>query len=158
MAIQAKIKNEIVNVGDLVQVFAFLKEGEKVRTQVFEGLVISIKGRQENKMFTVRKIATGGVGVERIWPIDSPWIEKIEIKKRGRVRRSKLYYLRDRIGKAALKVKVELPKSEKPKKPKHLRGGRVKRSETSDSSEVDKNEKKDTRQVRRKKSPKASKK
>jgi large subunit ribosomal protein L19 len=105
MAIQVKIKGKEVNVGDLIRVFVRLVEGEKTRVQVFEGLVIGIKGRGEDKTFTVRRIAVGNIGVERIWPVNSPWIEKIEIKKRGRVRRAKLYYLRQRKGRAALKVK-----------------------------------------------------
>ena len=63
---------------------------------MFEGMVISLKGRGENKMFTVRKIATGGIGVERIIPVNSPWISKIEIKKKGDVRRAKLYFIRQK--------------------------------------------------------------
>jgi large subunit ribosomal protein L19 len=94
MANQVKVNNERFSVGDTVVVYQKIQEGEKVRSQPFEGIVISIKGRGENKMFTVRKIAAGGIGVERIWPINSPWIDKIEVKKRAKVRRAKLYYLR----------------------------------------------------------------
>ena len=91
--------------GDTVRVYQKIKEGDKTRIQVFEGIVLAIRGRQENKSFTVRKIATGGVGVERIWPVGSPLIEKITVLKKGNVRRAKLYYLRKRTGKQAVKVK-----------------------------------------------------
>lgn len=71
-------------------------EGEKVRVQVFEGILIRLKGRSENMTFTVRKIGAGGVGVERTWPVNSNSLVKIEVKKKaGRIRRSKLYYLRN---------------------------------------------------------------
>lgn len=84
------------SVGDIVRVHQRIIEGEKERIQVFEGMIIAIKGRLENLMFTVRKIATGGIGVERIYPLVSPWITKIEIKKKGQVKRAKLYYLREK--------------------------------------------------------------
>ena len=82
--------------GDTVRVFEKVKEGEKTRTQVFEGIVLGIKGRGENKSFIVRKMV-GDVGVEKIWPISSPNVEKVNIKKHSkvRVRRAKLYYLRN---------------------------------------------------------------
>lgn len=105
MANQVKIKDKIVSVGDLVRISTLLIEGGKSRLYPFEGLVIAIKGREENKSFTVRKIGVGGIGIERSWPVASPWIEKVEIKKEGRVRRAKLYYLRKRTGRLALKVK-----------------------------------------------------
>lgn len=101
MAISLTIKNTPVHVGDIVKVHLRVVEGEKERTQIFEGMVISIKGRESNKMFTVRKIATGGIGVERVIPVDSPWITKMEVKKKGDVRRAKLYYIR---GKSARQV------------------------------------------------------
>lgn len=91
--------------GDIVKVYQKIKEGEKTRIQIFEGIVLGIRGRKENKSFTVRKIAVGGIGVERIWPVDSPSIEKVMVVKRGDVRRAKLYYLRQRVGKRAIKVK-----------------------------------------------------
>lgn len=94
MAISADIKEVLVHVGDIVRVHARVVEGDKERVQVFEGMVISIKGRADNRMFTVRKIATGGIGVERVFPLISPWISKIEVKKKGDVRRSKLYFVR----------------------------------------------------------------
>lgn len=83
-------------VGDIVSVYHFFREGKKKRRQVFEGIVIAISGRQENKSFTVRKQTEAGVAVERIWPLASPWLKKIVVKKKGQVRRAKLYYLRRR--------------------------------------------------------------
>lgn len=81
--------------GDLVRVFQKVTEGEKTRLQIFEGIVLSISGRGENKMFTVRKIV-GDVAVERIFPIRSPNIDKVTVKShsKDKVRRAKLYYLR----------------------------------------------------------------
>ncbi len=110
MANQIKIDKTTLTIGDTVVVYQKIQEQKKMRTQAFQGIVISIKGRGENKTFTVRKIASGGIGVERIWPANSPWIEKIEVKKHGKVRRAKLYYLRQRKGKAAIRVKVKQPK------------------------------------------------
>ena len=106
------------HVGDTVRVFYRLIEHEKEsgkakrevkdivreRLQAFEGIVIKIRGRDVNRMFTVRRVGTGAIGIERIFPLVSPWIKKIEVKKYGKVRRSKLYYLRDRIGKAATRI------------------------------------------------------
>lgn len=87
--------------GDTIRVFQKIKDGEKERTQVFEGLIIALKhGRETGATFTVRKIISG-VGVERIFPFHSPIIEKIEILRRGKVRRAKLYYLRKAKGKKA---------------------------------------------------------
>lgn len=94
-----------INVGDTVRVHQEISEGKKTRVQVFEGLVIAIKNREVNKTFTVRKIASGNVGVEKIFPLMMPSIKKIEVKRRGEVKRSKLYYLRDKVGKAASRVK-----------------------------------------------------
>lgn len=81
--------------GDVVRVHQKITEGDKTRTQVFEGTVLGIKGRGENKTFTVRKLV-GDIAVERIWPVKSPNIEKVEVKAhpKQRVRRAKLYYLR----------------------------------------------------------------
>ncbi len=81
--------------GDIVRVHQKIQEGDKTRIQVFEGTVLAIKGRGENKSFTVRKLV-GHIAIERIWPISSPNIEKVEVKEhpRKRVRRAKLYYLR----------------------------------------------------------------
>lgn len=86
--------------GDNVKVHVRLKEGEKVRIQVFEGLVIARKHGGVSETFTVRKISSG-IGVERVFPLHSPSIDKIEVSRRGRVRRAKLYYIRKLRGKAA---------------------------------------------------------
>lgn len=89
--------------GDTVRVHAKVKEGNRERIQVFEGTVIKRQNGGARETFTVRKQASS-VGVEKTWPVHSPIIEKIEVVRRGKVRRAKLYYLRDRVGKAA-KVK-----------------------------------------------------
>lgn len=95
-------------VGDVVAVHTIIREGDKKRIQIFKGLVIAKKGKGTSKTFTVRKISYG-IGVEKIFPVHSTNIEKIEILKKGNVRRAKLYYLRDRVGKAALKVRAGDP-------------------------------------------------
>src|SRR5437870_13132347 len=87
-------------IGDTVRVHVKVVEGEKERIQVFEGAVIARKGLLNTETFTVRKVSYG-VGVERIFPLHSPRIEKVEVVSRGQVRRAKLYYLRERSGKAA---------------------------------------------------------
>ena len=86
--------------GDTVKVHVKVKEGDKERIQVFQGIVISRKGGGTRQMFTVRKVS-GGVGVERMFPLYSPSIDRIEVERHARVRRAKLYYLRDLRGKAA---------------------------------------------------------
>ena len=86
--------------GETVRVHVKVVEGEKERTQVFEGIVIGLSGSGNRATFTVRKVSYG-VGVERIFPLHSPRIDKVEIIARGKVRRAKLYYLRERSGKAA---------------------------------------------------------
>jgi large subunit ribosomal protein L19 len=86
--------------GETVRVHVKVVEGEKERTQVFEGIVIGLSGGGNRATFTVRKVSYG-VGVERIFPLHSPRIDKVEIIARGKVRRAKLYYLRERSGKAA---------------------------------------------------------
>jgi len=105
MALKATINQAEFAVGDTVRVHHQFKDKDKTQTQVFEGIVIKIKGRQLGKSFTVRKIAADSVGVEKIWPVHSPNIKKIIVKKKGNPRRSKLYYLRSRKGREALKVK-----------------------------------------------------
>ena len=85
--------------GDTVKVHVKVKEGEKERIQLFQGIVISIKGGGMRTSFTVRKVASG-VGVERIFPLNSPTIDKLEVLRHGKVRRAKLYFLRDKLGKA----------------------------------------------------------
>ena len=101
----AQLKSEITdfNVGDTVKVYAKVKEGNKERIQAFEGIVMKRQNGGVRETFTVRK-NSNGVGVEKTWPLHSPIVEKIEVIRRGKVRRAKLNYLRDRIGKKA-KVK-----------------------------------------------------
>lgn len=91
------------NVGDTVKVHIRISEGNKERIQVFEGTVLKIQNGGSRETFTVRRVASG-VGVEKTFPINSPVIEKVEIVRKGKVRRAKLFYLRNRVGKAA-KVK-----------------------------------------------------
>ena len=91
------------SVGDTVRVHNKIKEGNRERVQVFEGIVIKRQGGSNRETFTVRKFSNG-VGVEKTWPLHSPNVEKIEVVRRGKVRRAKLNYLRDRVGKKA-KVK-----------------------------------------------------
>lgn len=94
------------NVGDTVKVDVKIKEGERERIQVFEGTVIAKKGSGISETFTVRKVSYG-FGVERIFPMHSPSVQGVKVVRKGKVRRSKLYYLRDRVGKAA-KVKEKI--------------------------------------------------
>lgn len=86
--------------GDLIRVVTSVKRGDRERSQRFEGIVIKIRGSGTGKTFTVRKV-TQGVGVEKIFPLNSPIIKSIEVLKKGKVRRAKLYYLREKEGKAA---------------------------------------------------------
>lgn len=90
-------------VGDTVRVHGKVKEGNRERIQIFEGTVLKRQGGSNRETFTVRK-NSNGIGVEKTWPLHSPNVEKIEVVRRGKVRRAKLFYLRDRVGKAA-KVK-----------------------------------------------------
>ena len=90
--------------GDTIRVTSKVKEGSKERLQAFEGIVISRRGEGNNQTFTVRKIASGGICVERIWPVRCDNLKKIEVIKNSPVKKAKLYYLRDRIGKQAKKV------------------------------------------------------
>jgi len=129
MAIMAKYNDLTFRVGDTLAVDYRLiekeivagkakrekKEETRERIQTFEGICISIKGDSfENRSFTVRKIASGGIGVERIFPLSSPWIKGISVKKHGSVRRAKLYYLRHKSGRDADKLKekvIQKPKT-----------------------------------------------
>ena len=101
----AQLKESVsdFNVGDTVKVYGKIKEGNRERIQVFEGTVLKIQGGSSRTTFTVRKVSNG-VGVEKTWPMHSPNVEKVEVVRRGKVRRAKLNYLRDRVGKKA-KVK-----------------------------------------------------
>ncbi len=113
MDILKSIENEQIRtdlpkleIGDFIKVHAKIKEGTRERIQVFEGTVIALKGSGLKETFTVRRVSYG-VGVERIFPVNSPRIDHIDVVRKGVVRRAKLYYLRDRVGKAA-KVKERL--------------------------------------------------
>lgn len=101
----AQLKAEVpqFNVGDTVKVYGKIKEGNRERIQIFEGTVIKRQNGGAKETFTVRKFSNG-VGVEKTWPLHSPIVTKIQVVRKGKVRRAKLYYLRDRIGKRA-KVK-----------------------------------------------------
>ena len=101
----AQLKENVGNfsVGDTVKVYAKIKEGNRERVQVFEGVVLKRQGGSTRETFTVRK-SSNGVGVEKTWPLHSPHVVKVEVIRHGKVRRAKLNYLRDRVGKAA-KVK-----------------------------------------------------
>ena len=102
---EAELKSGIteINVGDTIRVYAKVIEGKRTRTQVFEGTVIKRQNGGSRETFTVRK-TSNGIGVEKTWPLHSPTVEKIEVVRKGKVRRAKLFYLRDRVGKKA-KVK-----------------------------------------------------
>ena len=102
-AAQLKENLSDFHVGDTVKVYGKIKEGNRERIQVFEGTVLKIQGGGNRTTFTVRKVSNG-VGVEKTWPMHSPNVEKVEVVRRGKVRRAKLNYLRDRVGKKA-KVK-----------------------------------------------------
>ena len=101
----SQMKTEVADfaVGDTVKVHNKIKEGNRERIQIFEGTVIKRQNGSNRETFTVRK-SSNGIGVEKTWPLHSPIVEKIEVTRRGKVRRAKLFYLRDRVGKKA-KVK-----------------------------------------------------
>ena len=102
-AAELKAEVPVFNVGDTVKVYAKIKEGNRERIQIFEGTVLKKQGGSNRATITVRK-NSNGIGVEKTWPLHSPNVEKIEVIRRGKVRRAKLNYLRDRVGKKA-KVK-----------------------------------------------------
>lgn len=101
-----KTETPDIRIGDTIKVHVKIREGERERIQIFEGTVIARKGAGISETFTVRRISYG-IGVERVFPIHSPNIAKVETVRRGKVSRAKLYYLRDRVGKAA-KVKERI--------------------------------------------------
>ncbi len=105
MISESSMKQEVpeVAIGDTVKVHVRIKEGDKSRIQIFEGTVIAMKHGGISRTFTVRRVAHG-CGIERVFPLHSPSVAKVELVRHGKVRRAKLYYLRDRVGKAA-KVK-----------------------------------------------------
>ncbi len=111
MANHFDYKDQTITVGDRILVKQIVKEDEKSRIQIFDGLLIGVKGRGENKTIVVRKIAAGNIGVERIIPVSSPNLDSIEIKSRGQVRRAKLTYLKGRVGRSALRVKENKEKT-----------------------------------------------
>ena len=108
MDLLREVSNELVEkkewpefkAGDTITVYYDIKEGEKTRTQFFQGVVLQRRGSGSTETFTIRKIS-GGVGVERIFPFNSPFLTKIEVNKRGKVRRARIFYLRERTGKSA---------------------------------------------------------
>lgn len=118
MALRIKHKEIEFGVGDRVKVFQRIKEGEKTRLAFFEGMVLAIKGETGRKMFTVRRIGEASVGIEKIFPIDLPTIEKIEVIKKGTrgVKQAKLYYTRTKAPKEIDKIYSRSNKREKAKK------------------------------------------
>jgi large subunit ribosomal protein L19 len=102
---QEQVRTDLVpfKVGDTIKVYSRIKEADRERVQMFSGIVINKQGRGIAETFTVRRISYGE-GVERIFPLHSPFIQKVEVERAGNVRRAKLYYLRKRIGKTATKV------------------------------------------------------
>jgi len=119
--LQSHLKTDLPDIrsGDTVKVYQKIKEGDKERTQIFEGLVIARKhGQEMGSTITVRKIISG-VGVERIFPLHSPVIEKIEISKKGKARRAKLYYLRKAKGKRAKLRRKEFAEAVAEEKPEN---------------------------------------
>jgi large subunit ribosomal protein L19 len=127
MANSLDIKGTLLHVGDTVDIHYRIIEKEKVagkakrevkeevreRFQIYNGIIISIRGDGDNKSFTVRRIGIGNIGIERIFPAISPWIAKVVIKKRGSVRRAKLFYLRDKVGSKADKLKEKTDTTKK---------------------------------------------
>ena len=105
MANQIKWQTVEFSIGDTIKVQQTVKEGDKTRIQNFQGIVIAIRGEGEGKNFIVRKLAAGAIGVEKIFPLNTPIITGVEVIKKGKVRRAKLYYLRDLVGKKATKIK-----------------------------------------------------
>ena len=105
MANSFSYKDQQFNVGDRLLIHQNIVEENKTRVQIFDGIVIAVKGRGDNCSFTIRRIASNNIGVERTFPVQSPVIKQIEVKSRGSVRRSKLYYLRNRTGRQAMRVK-----------------------------------------------------
>ena len=104
MSLQTVVCNTTVNIGDSVAIGQRIREGEKDRVQNFSGIVIAIKGNQGEKTLTVRRIAAGAIGVEKIFPVDMPSLVSVKVVKQASTRRSKLYYLRERTGKAAMQL------------------------------------------------------
>jgi large subunit ribosomal protein L19 len=108
MANEMTLRGVRVGVGDVVRLHIKVLEGEKERVQVYEGMIIGIRGRETDQTFTIRKIAAGGIGVERIFRLESPWIVKVEIKKVGHVRRAKLHYVRAKSAKQVSQISASI--------------------------------------------------
>lgn len=132
MAIKAKHKDTEFGVGDTVKVVQRIKEGEKERLQTFEGIVIGIKGRGINKTFTVRRIGAQQIGIERIFPLATPTIEKVEEVRRGLrgSRRAKLYYIRDKSKREIEKIYSRTREREEAKK----KGNKISKGRSSSTS------------------------
>lgn len=122
MSLNITHKGEVFGIGDKVKVYFKITEGDKERTSIFEGIVISTQNRDENKTFVVRKMGVQGIGIERIFPLFSPLLEKVQIVKKGTpgVRRSKLFYIRNKslqeIDRIYSKAKSKLKTKEASKK------------------------------------------
>ena len=123
MANSLTYADQVFRVGDTIAVYQKIVEDQKTRLQVFEGILMAVTGKGTGQAFRVRKLSHMAIGVERIWPVHTPMIAKIVLKKRGSVRRAKLYYLRKRVGKQALatgtttEAPTPKPKARKIKKP-----------------------------------------
>jgi len=136
MTNRTQVAGTTIHVGDTVRVHHRLSDEvkgdkeKKKRSQIFEGVVIGIRGKGINKSFTVRRIASHKIGVERIWPVACPSLQKVELKKKGRVRRAKLYYLRKRTGKKATKIREKSIEAKNEKK-KPRQSGRKSGSKVS---------------------------
>lgn len=131
MAIKTKFKDLEFGVGDRVRVIQKVTEGDKERKQAFEGMVIGIKGHGETKSFTVRRIGSQQIGIERIFPINAPTIESVEVVKRGQrgARRAKLYYTRDKAKKEIDEIYSRTLRREKAKEaPKSKKASKKKTS------------------------------
>lgn len=120
MALQATHNDTAFGVGDTVKVVQKVTEGDKTRRQVFEGMVIGIKGKGESKTFTVRRIGAQQIGIEKIFPLNTPTVEKIEVVRKGSpgARRAKLYYTRDKSKKEIDEIYSRASRREKEKKTK----------------------------------------
>ena len=105
MAQHFTFQDQQISVGDTVAVHQEVSEGSKKRVQVFEGIVIASGGQETGRAFTVRKIASNNIAVEKIFPLELPSLQKVVVKRHGDVRRAKLYYLRDKIGRRATRIK-----------------------------------------------------
>ncbi len=130
---KGKQTKTIFGVGDTIRVFTKIKEGEKTRQQAFEGIVIKIKGRDVSKTFTVRRVGAQQIGVERIIPLASPTIDKIEVVKKGLrgVRRAKLYYIRDKARKEIDAIYTRSAKREESKSTTKKKTKKAKAKKTS---------------------------